>query len=197
MNKKDYLEKTKKLARITRILCRIGIIASAIGVGILAVTVIVAYVLPPERIKPMQEGGKLSIFLTDNLFIPADVLTSVEALRGFLMALLARISVGIAVFIVAAFHLMGLLKSVENGAPFEPQNVTRLRKIGVVLMIGSIIVPTVTSVSAILMADSNLLDIKANSMIDITLLLCGLLIIVLAGIFAYGARLQREHDQTV
>jgi hypothetical protein len=197
MNKKDYLEKTKKLAKVTRILCRIAVIASAVGLVILAATVIAAYAVPPDHIKLLTASGKLNIILTGNLYIPTDAFTSVEALRAYLFSLLARVTVSIAIFIVAVLHLVGLLKSVENDTPFEAGNVTRLRKIAIVLIIGSVIIPAVTGASVMLATRTNLLDIKANSMIDTTLLLCGALVFILSGIFAYGARLQREHDETV
>jgi hypothetical protein len=196
MNKKDYLESTKKLARITRVICRISIIASIVGIAILIATNIVVFVISPEHIKPLQDTGKLAIF-TGGVYIPADVFTSVEALRAFLMEMLARVSVGIMIFIFAAFHVMGLLKSVENGTPFEAQNVTRLRKISLVIIIGSVLIPSVTSFAAVHFASQSLLDVKTNSMVDVTLLLCGFLVLILSGVFAYGARLQREHDQTV
>lgn len=196
MNKKD-LEKTRKLARITRIVCRISIIASLVGVVLLAIATIIAYAVSPEHIKPLVDSGKLNLFLTGNLYVPADIFTSVEALRAFLMEMLARVTVGVSIFIVVASHVMGLLKSVENGTPFEIQNVTRLRKISVAIIIGSVLIPSVTSFAAIHYASQSLLEVKTNSMIDVTLLLCGLLILILSGIFSYGARLQREHDQTV
>jgi hypothetical protein len=197
MIKKDYMENTKKLAKITRIICRISIIASLVGVVLLAITTIVAYVVSPEHIKPLTDSGKLNIFLTGNLYVPANIFTSVEALRGYLMEMLARVTVGVGIFISVAIHVMGLLKTVENSTPFEIQNVTRLRKISIAIIIGSVLMPSVTSFAAIHSASQSLLDVKTNSMIDVTLLLCGFLVLILSGIFAYGARLQREHDQTV
>lgn len=158
---------------------------------------LVAYLVPAEHIKPLQNSGNLSIYLASNYYIPADVLTSVEALRTFLLGMLSRIAAGVAIYIVAAVHVMGLLKSVENGEPFALENVKRLRRISLVLMIGSIIVPSVAASATAVASHINIAEIKSNSMFDLTLLLCGFLVLVLSGIFAYGARLQREHDQTV
>lgn len=195
MNLKE-LEKTKKLARLTRVLCRITIWATAIGTALLAITVLVAYFVPPEHIKPLQNSGNLAFYIGGSA-IPAEVFTSIDALRVFLLTLLNRVAAGVIIYIIAAFHVMGLLKSVENGTPFAVENVKRLRRIGLVLMIGSIIIPSVSTFASAVTSHVNLLDVKGDSMFDLTLLLCGFLVLVLSGIFAYGARLQREHDQTV
>ena len=196
MNKKDYLEKTKKLAKMTRILCRIAIIVSFVLVAMLGIALFLACVMPDERIKSIQATAKLS-FLTGGLYVPADVFTSVDALRAFLKSILAHVGVGAAIFITVAAHVMGLLKSVEEGTPFQAQNVVRLRKISVAIIVGSILIPVVTGIADMAYLNQSLMDVKANSVVDITLLLCGILILILSGIFAYGARLQREHDETV
>lgn len=196
MNKMD-LEKTKKLARLTRIFCRITIWATAIGTALLAITVLVTFLVPAEHIKPLKDSGNLSIYFAGNFSVPAEVFTSVEALRAFLLGALNRVTAGVVIYVIVAIHVMGLLKSVEAGAPFALENVKRLRRISLVLMIGSIIIPAVTTVSASISSNINLLEMKGDSMFDLTLLLCGFLVLVLSGIFGYGARLQREHDQTV
>lgn len=196
MNKKDYLASTRKLAKITRILCRISIIAAIVGVVILVATNIFAYLITPDNFKPLQDSGKLGFF-TNGLYIPADVFTSADALRAFLMKMLAQVSVSVAIFIVVAVHVMGLLRSVENGTPFEAENVTRLRKISIVIIIGSVLIPAVTGFAEVFYSTQSLLEVKSSSGVDVTLLLCGALVLILSGVFAYGARLQREHDQTV
>ena len=48
--------------------------------------------------------------------------------------------------------------------------------------------------------EAQFIDMMKASMasgVEWTLLLCGLLVLVLSSIFAYGVWLQREHDQTV
>lgn len=196
MNSKDYLEKTKKLAKVTRVLCRITVIASAVGMVLLIAAVIIAYVISPEHIKPLQDAGKLSIFM-NGAYVPANVFTSVDAFRAYMGEFTARMSVGVLIFIFVAIQVMGLLKSVENGTPFEADNVKRLRKISLQIIIGSVLIPAITGAVAAAYSHQSLMDMKTNSVIDVTLLLCGFLVLILSGIFAYGARLQREHDQTV
>lgn len=197
MPDKAYFEKMKTMAKITRIICRIAVIASAVGVAVLAVTVIVAHAVSPEHIKPLQDTSKLDVFLAGGVYVPADVFTSINALRAYLVELLARLAVSISIFIVVALHVMGLLKSVENGTPFEARNVTRLRRISIVIIIGSVLIPAVTAAAAACTGSQSLLDVKSYSLVDATLLLCGFLVLILSGVFAYGARLQREYDQTV
>lgn len=193
---KSYFEKMKAMAKVTRIICRIAIIASTVGIAALAAAVILAYAVPPEHIRLMQDSGKLSIIVASGLYAPAEIFTSVETLRMYLAELLAHLSVSAAVFIFAAVHVMGLLRSVENGTPFEAANVKRLRKISIVILIGSVLIPSVTDAAAAALTH-NLASFRSGSLVDSTLLLCGFLVLILSGVFAYGARLQREYDQTV
>ncbi len=195
MNMKD-LEKTKKLARLTRVICRITIWATAIGTAMLAITVLVTFLVSPEHIKPLQYSGNLSI-LVSGMSVPAEVFTSVEALRNFLLGVLNRVTAGVVIYIIIAIHVMGLLKTVESGEPFAAENVRRLRRISLVLILGSFLIPSVSAVAAATTSHISLMEIKGDSMFDLTLLLCGFLVLVLSGVFGYGARLQREHDQTV
>jgi hypothetical protein len=197
MSRKDYMERTRLLAKITRIACRITVIASLVGLGIFLLTIVLVNVVPAEHIKPLQTGGNLQIVTATGDMIPAEVFTSVKALRAYLWELLGRVSAGMAIFVIAAFHVMGLLKSVESGTPFAQENVRRLRKISIVVIIGSVLVPSISAAVTAAARHLDLLELKSGSMVDVTLLLCGLLVLILSGVFAYGARLQREHDQTV
>ncbi len=190
------LEKTKKLARLTRIFCRITIWATAIGTAILMIMVLVTALVPDDRIKPLQDSGNLRI-LVSGMSVPAEVFTSVAALRDFLIGVMNRVTAGVVIYIIIAVHVMGLLKSVESGEPFAVENVKRLRRISIVLMLGSFLIPSVSTISTAYVDHVSLMDLKGDSMFDLTLLLCGFLVLVLSGIFSYGARLQREHDQTV
>jgi uncharacterized membrane protein len=220
MNSKDYLKSTKRLAHITRKFCHVFIWIVAIAtLLVLAATIFVYSVpvnqihlkdsgsltindsslpLPLFEIKPYHDSnGKLNFTVDSGVLVPSEAITSVDVLRGYMWSFFSKLCASAAIFIIAAIYLIGLLKSVEKGEPFAAENAKRLRKISIVLIVGSVISPAVATQAAILATHSNLLDVKSNSMIDFTLLLCGFLILILSGIFAYGARLQREHDQTV
>lgn len=196
--KENNFEKTKKLARITQKLCRIMIIATAVGVGLLLLCVLVAYVVPPEHIKPLKDSGSLSFDIGGFNFIPAEAFDTVEGMRNFLVSVLGTVVAGSALFMVCALRLVGILKSVEQGAPFAKDNTRRLRAIGSSLIVGAFVVPIVSNIPKLIVYNLHQYEnMRAFNNVDITLLLCGLLVFVLSGIFAYGAYLQRDHDQTV
>lgn len=217
---KDYLKSTKRLARITRKCCRAFIWIAAIGTVIMLAATIFVSVYPIDQLKlkdggsitlgdssfplPLVEihpytdsSGRLNFSFNGGMLVPSESMSSVEVLRSYLWSFFARMATGAAIFILSAVFLTGLLRSVETGDPFAMENAARLRNIGITLIAGAVFSPAINSLTVILATHTNLLDVKSNSMIDFTLLLCGLLVIILSGIFAYGARLQREHDQTV
>lgn len=112
-------------------------------------------------------------------------------------------------FIVSSVVLLKLLKSIENGEPFERANRKRLGIIGISFVVGSFLRPVVISILAFVTGQYGVLDIlKGNNYIfmsglfrqlipDVSMLIGGLLVLALSFVFSYGYKLQREHDQTV
>lgn len=194
MVKKDLLN-SKKIAKATRIICIIFVFAALAGVVVFGgIPMIGLRSTSFDNYKPMIDSGKLDLLLILNN-TPAAVFTSSEDLSTYMAVFLTRISACAAVFIVVAIFLMGLLKSVEACEPFAASNVKRLRAIAVTLIAGSVVIPVASNLVAAM--NSVVADMQSYSLVDATLLLCGLLVLVISGVFAYGARLQREHDQTV
>jgi hypothetical protein len=202
MNKKDYMERTSKLARFTRKVCRVFIIAVIVGCGLLFITALVAQFVDPAHVKPLTSSNKSQLFIMEGLSIPSEAFTDIVVLRGYLWGMVATVMIGSAVFIKCARTLMGLLLTVEQGSPFEQSNVSRLRAMGVTLAVGSLLVPMGKEIAHRIMLRSaaklvDMLQMNTVFGLDLTLLLCGFMVLVLSGVFAYGAWLQREHDQTV
>jgi hypothetical protein len=88
--------------------------------------------------------------------------------------------------------------NVSTGTPFEEKNSKRILNIGATL-IGLSIVMNVF-ISAILMNIIDFLgvkDINISFGVDMFMLLTGILLILLSGVFRYGAYLQNEYDTTL
>ena len=107
----------------------------------------------------------------------------------------ALLSIGL----IAYFkQLYTLLYTVEEDRPFAKENTTRLRVMGMILLLYSALIPGAGVLVASTMID--IFDIK-NIMVvysvNLTLLISGLIMLILAGIFHYGNYLQSEYDTTL
>ena len=95
-------------------------------------------------------------------------------------------------------QVRNILKTVETGTPFEKDNTKRLSKIGTVLIIGSFLFNAMNGLVTINII--KLFEWNKYSFVyspDLFILFTGLLILILAGIFNYGAYLQNEYDTTL
>ncbi len=108
--------------------------------------------------------------------------------------------------IASTVLLIQILKTVEKGEPFAKANAIRLRWVGIIIMAGSLIkfaAIAIIAQSAGIDGISGgaqaavLSDIYHGVVNGISAFIPGLFVLVVSFVFAYGAKLQREHDQTV
>lgn len=96
-------------------------------------------------------------------------------------------------------HLRAMLRRLREGKPFDVENATRLRWIGVLLVAGSLEFAAVMHVLSLAAVDSLMNATIASAVppigMAINVVLMGLALIVLAEIFRHGAEL--EHDQSL
>ncbi|MEA2231476.1 MAG: hypothetical protein QOD83_1292 [Solirubrobacteraceae bacterium] len=103
--------------------------------------------------------------------------------------------------------LRGIARSVRDGDPFGPQNVRRLRAIGVLLIVGSVAVGYALGALQSALADPYTRSpfssvrtpglLPADSDLPWIPLLCGLGAFVLAQVFAHGVRLREDVEATI
>jgi hypothetical protein len=107
----------------------------------------------------------------------------------------------LALFVAGLWLLRGFAGAVRAGDPFGAGNVTRLRRLGFILVIGAPIVELLNSALR-----GNLYDILPPQSADVGVagftlpgyaLLGGLGAFILAEVFAYGVRLREEVEGTV
>ncbi|MFP4478842.1 MAG: DUF2975 domain-containing protein [Candidatus Izemoplasmatales bacterium] len=103
---------------------------------------------------------------------------------------------------VASFYYLfkkadAFLAFVKQATPFHPDNIHLMYHIGKVLVILSIALPLITLPFSWAIAHALPIDVQVNIGIQGGLLIIGLIVLLLASIFNYGAYLQEEYDQTV
>lgn len=95
-------------------------------------------------------------------------------------------------------NLIGILKTVREDRPFARDNANRLTTMGVILLISSVVANVIRAAMVLAIVNTlNIPNIEVNFSFDLTMLLMGLLLLILAGVFRYGSYLQEEVDSTL
>lgn len=116
----------------------------------------------------------------------------------FLTVLPAVVGIGVVLF--ALFLLRAILRTVIAGEPFSLLNASRLRTIGWIAVVAGVVVPVVEyAVARAVLARFVAQGVELSPPVDVngTAVLGGLLLLVLAAVWRYGADLERERALTV
>jgi len=192
--------KLKRLAGIIKIIFDVFFWATLVLGAISFLIFIVTFFIPENIfvVSGIQEGWSIStIGGVMRYSIDPDLYSDIN-LKPFSRAILPAVTVISLIFIIIAHNLRLILKTIANDRPFEKSNSRRLLAIGIVLIAGSIILNIAEGITAL--AIINTLEIKNVDVvftIDGAMLLIGILVMILAGIFRYGSYLQDEYDTTL
>ncbi|EEG78935.1 DUF2975 domain-containing protein [Dethiobacter alkaliphilus] len=195
------VERYRKLAKILRVLSQVGYWGSALVVLILLPLAI--YISTAQNIA--FGWGTMEYFnlgLTDgviryNLSL-AEQSTDPGVSRTVVAGILYSVVVYSAVYGLVLFFLSGVLKSVEKGTPFIRQNARRLTSIGIVFIVGSVFAGVTQAAAAYAIIQAlDLAALSVNYSVNSNMILTGLLMLILSGVFRYGAYLQEEYDATL
>lgn len=95
-------------------------------------------------------------------------------------------------------QIRDILKTVVTGTPFEERNYMRLVNVSVLLMCGSILFNTINAFVTMNLLDAlGIYSFDYVISIDMFVLFAGILMLIIAGVFKYGAYLQSEYDTTL
>ncbi len=102
---------------------------------------------------------------------------------------------------VVVYYLRRIIRSVAGGSPFIPENVNSFRRIGLIVIAGSILQGITGGLAGLVMM-RNLVPpagVQFNARFTLSLegLFLGLVILALAEVFRYGTELQQESDMTI
>jgi hypothetical protein len=108
--------------------------------------------------------------------------------------------IGALVVMAVVYLIRKVLQEVAQGKPFGPKNVNRIRGIGLMLVLIGILRPIIEYASArIVLAGFPAADPALSAPLSFYSdpVLAGLLIVVLAQVWAYGSALEREQALTI
>lgn len=102
--------------------------------------------------------------------------------------------------LLVVYHLRKIFATLAVGTPFTGENVSRIRIIGIALIAGALLKNVIQIMNGIYL--SRILSMPGvetavNTRVDLTGILMGAVVIILAEVFRYGAYLQEEQDLTV
>jgi len=123
-------------------------------------------------------------------------------LLGLLVSFLVAMAIMSAIFLLLIDYFRGLLAPMEQGRPFSDESTSKVRRIGVLMLIASVIAPQVTEIpwwflSKVIQLPSGVQLQVGSFSINGLALIAGLLMLVLSLVFAYGAQLQKQSDETL
>lgn len=199
MRASEYLEKNIKLVTVLRVLAQIGfwvgVVLGSCFLILLAGSFLIKFdwKLITKLIMHLEFG-----IIRYKFPLIAEKL-SVNELLGIFRLVCSLIVLNSIFFSLLTFYLKGILSAVEKGRPFAPGNARRLSLIGIVFLISSLLLTNLqaTLVYKILHAANAAGMFSVNFTVNTTMLFAGLLLLILSGIFRYGAYLQEEYDATL
>lgn len=200
MGKKLDLKKYRRMASSLEIVMKVF---TWVAAGVAAVTAIagIAFMFIPDT------SGIFSTLNNDSFGLSPESLISFKVNRtnvgpSDIKTLMIRIMfMASAVSIVFApifRQIQLILCSVKDNKPFDINNAKRLTIVGTVLIIGSLVVRAAQYFVASAIVEKLKLDnVSVNIGVDSNMILMGLIVLILAGVFKYGNYLQQQYDSTV
>jgi hypothetical protein len=193
----------KKLAKILQMITNVLYWVSIIGmiVSIIAIPVLLL-ITHGDLTSENFFTGNLSISLDTarglSFILPKRPLPVDVNLTRLFMSIIGTSFMCCMALMVIFRQVRDILKTVSTDTPFDRKNSTRLLNIGAILIGYSILFNILNSVILMNLIDAfKIYDINVKSSFDIFMLLTGLLMLILAGVFKYGAYLQNEYDTTL
>ena len=192
--------KMKTLAKILKIVANVIFWVAAVVFCLFLVASIIMLFIPEKNlVLPANMTGNLTATIGEVLVFKFEPQTVGDLpIKPVLQAAFIWVSVVTLMMSIILFELKRILKSVVQDNPFEKVNSKNLTVIAVVLITGSFIVKFLEGrVASAVIQTLQISNISINYSIDVNLLLTGILILILAGVFQYGNYLQEEVDSTL
>ncbi len=124
--------------------------------------------------------------------------TGIVNVKWLLSLLFVVLTLNLVFFQFILIQLKKIITDVYNKIPFSDKNIKRLKYMGIAYLISSIVLPMVNGSLFVKVANTfNIFDATINFSINFQSVFIGLIILILAYVFEYGAALQEDIDLTV
>lgn len=208
MNSKNELEGVKKSARIISIILKVIFITTIVGIvgGIIGMAI--TNLIPKETLNSILSPGVItnSVSLGNLSFDLENATMGVnDIIKMFNISLLMS-TVLLFLFGMVVKQLIKIMKVIQEGTPFTQQCSKSIGIIGIVIMVCSVVLPSamefiifkIFNVQNALIASNQISQVKYTvHCFDGSILIFGIIVFMLGGIFKYGCYLQDEYDSTL
>ncbi len=130
--------------------------------------------------------------------VPLESLTG-DAIKTIIFVAVSMLMISVLSWSLILRQLRSILKTVERNRPFTEENARRISVIGWILVVGSVVFSVAKAIAGEVVVRA--LDVVPGMTVtfqwDVSLALAGFCLLILAGVFRYGAYLQQEYDTTV
>jgi len=192
--------KMKMLAKVLKNVSNILFwVTAVVFVMFLLASLVVLFIPARDMIISPNLSGSLQTSIGGTMVVKIDLeRLGVIQIKSVLQALFMWISFVSLMGSVLLYEIKRILKNVVADNPFEKGNSKNLTIIAITLLVGSLLVPIFEGRIAMAVIDVlKISNFNTNFMIDWNLLMSGILILILAGVFQYGNYLQEEVDSTL
>lgn len=190
-----FYKVSKTLFTLTKILFWLTIVVS---VGTLVTSLVYSFI--PSDSSLFKAGVKMSIESEYSIFrysIPVQNAAG-KSMKPMMISGFLAMSVSLGLFSFICWQLKKILRTVLDKNPFEKKNSHRISMIGWSIIIGSCLIKVIYMINGMFLiniVDSKELDVLIKLPLDFIFI--GVLIVILARVFAYGNYLQDEYDATL
>lgn len=201
MAKDIKLERIKRFSKTAELVIRIFYIASIVFIFITIAMLIATLTLPKDFLSVKHFGnGGFSLDAAGTLrydLMKAGVSGDVSLSPIFQSISIAAFFYSLTLAYILC-ELKHILKTVSQNVPFDIRNSQRILNIGATLIMGSVVFNLLNYlVAKSIITTFSVPNINTNFSVNLSLLLSGLLLIILSGVFRYGSYLQNEYDTTL
>ncbi|HEX3045546.1 MAG TPA: DUF2975 domain-containing protein [Bacillota bacterium] len=171
-----------------------------IAIGMLLTLSLIGVLLVPESWIKLPKFDYLDISLVFNGMIRYRINHGFEftQIKPILVALIPVTIMGTFIITVIFFQTAKILKTVESGNPFDERNSRRLMWIAVALILGARVWNYVQGIAAKVTIETlHIPNLFVSNTWDVPMLISGMLMLILSGVFKYGTYLQKEYDSTL
>ncbi len=201
MNRSLNKKKFESFIKVVYQFLRIGVIALYVLLALLVLTSVVFPFIPKELFDfELSNLDQIDIQSGTLLYEFRGIVTFVGIVnvKWLLNLLFIVLTVNLLFFQFILIQLKTIITDVSNKIPFSDKNVKRLKYMGIAYLISSIVLPIVNGTLFVTLAKTfNIFDATINFSIDFQSVFIGIIILIIAYVFEYGAALQEDIDLTV
>jgi hypothetical protein len=168
-----------------------------IGAGVLAILGFIIVLFIPETVFNFAVGT-IKLEIGDAIkYIISEPIDGGNVKFITLIAIVVGL-VHIIFSLLLFYAVYKILAEVKNNNPFAKANVKHLYFIAFTFLAGSVLIPTFNFILGMFTIKKlNIININSEFSLNLDYIFIGLLILILANIFNYGAYLQNEYNETV